>query len=98
MSELTRSLVALAGQIGDQHAAYQGQWQIGIRMDRLRGTQPWNKVQNPMTWPGHPYNRDDYERVTSATTEQLINTPADVANQIVAPLLRGLGATSPTAR
>ena len=54
VSELTQSLVALAGQIGDQHAAYQGQWQIGIRMDRLRGTQPWNKVQNPMTWPATP--------------------------------------------
>jgi hypothetical protein len=60
-------------------------------MDRLRGTQPLDKVQNPFSWPGHPYTRDDYERITTATTEQLVNTPKAVADQLVMPLLRGLG-------
>lgn len=94
---LAHTFAAFTGLISDQHAAYQGQWQLGIRMDRLRGTQSWNKARDLMSWPGHPYNRDDYERVTTASTEQLVNTPGTVADQIVAPLLRGLGDTRTTA-
>jgi hypothetical protein len=88
---VTQSFAAFAGQLADQHAAYQGQWKLGIRMDRLRGSQPLDTVQNPFEWPGHPYTRDDYERITMATTEQLVNTPRAVADQLVMPLLRGLG-------
>jgi hypothetical protein len=60
-------------------------------MGRLRGVQPSDTVQDPFGWPGHPYTRDDYERTTTATTEQLVNTPKAVADQLVTPLLRGLG-------
>jgi hypothetical protein len=42
-------------------------------------------------WPGNPYSRDDYERVTSTSTEELVNAPHAVAERLVAPLLRGLG-------
>lgn len=91
---MAQSFAAFAGQIGDQHAAYQGQWQFGIRMDRLRGSLPWSIARNPMNLPGHPYNREHYERVTTASTDQLLDTPEAVANQIVAPLLRGLAVTA----
>jgi hypothetical protein len=34
---LAHSVAALAGRLADVYAAYQGQWRLGIRMDRLRG-------------------------------------------------------------
>jgi hypothetical protein len=94
---LAHSLVAFAGQLADQHAAYQGQWQLGIRMDRLHKALAWDTARDLARRPGHPYTRDDYERITTATTEQLVNTPRAVADQLVMPLLRGLGVAAPYA-
>jgi hypothetical protein len=89
---LTHSVAALAGRLADEHAAYQGQWRLGIRMDRLRGAVPLDLLQgHPLRRPGNPYTRDEYKRVTSASTEELVNTPHAVAEHLVAPLLRGLG-------
>jgi hypothetical protein len=88
---LAHSVAALAGRLADEHAAYQGQWRLGIRMDRLRGAVPLDFLQDPFRRLGNPYTRDDYERVTSASTEELVNAPHTVAERLVAPLLRGLG-------
>jgi hypothetical protein len=89
---LTHTVAALAGRLADAYAAYQGQWRLGIRMDRLRGAVPLDLLQgHPLHRPGHPYTRDEYERVTSASTEELVNAPHAVAERLVAPLLRGLG-------
>jgi hypothetical protein len=89
---LAHSVAALAGRLADEHGAYQGQWRLGIRMDRLRGAVPLDLLQgHPLDRPGNPYNRDEYERVTSASTEELVNAPHAVAERLVAPLLRGLG-------
>jgi hypothetical protein len=61
-------------------------------VDRLRGAVPLDRLQgHPLHRPGHPYTRDEYERVTSASTEELVNAPHAVAERLVAPLLRGLG-------
>jgi hypothetical protein len=88
---LTHSVAALAGRLADEHAAYQGQWRLGIRMDRLRGAVPLDRLQNPLHRIGNPYTRDEYERVASASTEELVKAPHAVAERLVAPLLRGLG-------
>jgi hypothetical protein len=89
---LAHSVAALAGRLGDAYTAYQGQWRLGIRMDRLRGAVPLDRLQGPsLHRPGHPYTRDEYERSTSASTEELVNAPHAVAGRLVAPLLRGLG-------
>jgi hypothetical protein len=89
---LAHSVAALAGRLADEHGAYQGQWRLGIRMDRLRGVVPLDLLQgHPLHRPGNPYSRDEYERVTSASTEELVNAPHAVVERLVAPLLRGLG-------
>jgi hypothetical protein len=89
---LTHSVAALAGRLADEYAAYQGQWRLGIRMDRLHGAVPLDLPQgHPFHRVGHPYTRDEYERVISASTENLVNAPHAVAERLVAPLLRGLG-------
>jgi hypothetical protein len=88
---LARQIVTLAGQIGDQHAAYQGQWRLGILIDRLKGVLPADRLHPMSGSVGGPYSRDTYERITSATTEELTGAPGQVAERLVAPLLRGLG-------
>ena len=62
-------------------------------MDRLRGAVPLDLLQggNPLHRPGNPYSREEYEKVTSASTEELINAPHAVAERLLAQLLRGLG-------
>lgn len=88
---LTQAFVALAGRLSDQYAAYQGQWQLGVRIDRLRGVVPMDKLVGPGNPPGHPYTRDEYERFTAASTEELVNAPHAITERLLAPLLRGLG-------
>ena len=88
---LVHSVAALAGRLADEHGAYQGQWHLGIRMDRLRGAVPLDLLQDPLRRLGSPYSRDEYERATSASTEELADAPHAVAERLVAPLLRGLG-------
>jgi hypothetical protein len=88
---LTYAGAALAGRLADQYAAYQGQWRVGLRMDRLRGVVPADRLAYGSFGPGNPYSREEYEHVTSATTEELVNAPEVVAERVVERLLRGLG-------
>ncbi|MYW97441.1 hypothetical protein G3I59_44220 [Amycolatopsis rubida] len=87
---LTHTFLAPAGQLGDEHAAYQGQWRLGLRVDRMRNVLAADKMSPGMGWYAHPYSRDDYVRVTSASTGQLVETQREIAERLVAPLLRGL--------
>jgi hypothetical protein len=88
---LTHSVVALAGRLAGEYAGYQGQWRLGIRTDRLRGAVPLDLLQDPLGRLGNPYSPEEYEKVTSAATEELLNAPHAAAERLVAPLLRGLG-------
>lgn len=88
---LTHFVAALAGRLADEFGAYQGQWRLGVRMDRLIRAVPLDVRDSPFGGPGNPYSRDDYEKVTSASTEELINAPHAVAERLLAQLLRGLG-------
>lgn len=89
--DLTHFVVALAGRLADEYTGYQGQWQPGIRMDRLRGAVPLDLLQDLLSTAGNPYSREEYEKLTSASTEEMLNAPHAVAERLVAPLLRGLG-------
>jgi hypothetical protein len=88
---LTRSVAALAGRLADEFGAYQGQWRLGVRMDRLLDAVPADIRDSPFGGPGNAYSRDDYEKVTTASTEELANAPHAVAERLVGQLLRGLG-------
>jgi hypothetical protein len=90
---LTQAFMAITGRLGGEHGAYQGQWQLGIRIDRLRDVVPADKVYPAPGQPriGYPYTRDDYERTTTAATEELINAPQAVTERLLAPLLRAVG-------
>jgi hypothetical protein len=83
-------VATLAGRLGDQHAAYQGQWQIGLLLDGLRGVLPVDHFETHAA-VGSPYSRDAYQRATTGSTEELVNAPLEVAGRLVAPLMRALG-------
>ena len=88
---LTHFVVALAGRLADEYSGYQGQWQLGMRMDRLRGAVPLDLLQDLLSLAGNPYSREEYEKLTSASTEEMLDAPHAVAERLAAPLLRGLG-------
>jgi hypothetical protein len=90
--ELAYTVAALAGRLADQYGAYQGQWRLGLRMDRLRDAVPLDRLQYQARGPaGNRYTRDEYEHVTSSSTEQLVSAPEVVAERLVTRLLRALG-------
>jgi hypothetical protein len=62
---LTYSVAALAGRLADEHAGYQGQWRLGVRMDRLRGAVPLDTLQDALRKPGSPYTVTMTNRVSS---------------------------------
>ncbi len=89
---LAHAVASLAGRLADEHAGYQGQWRLGLRLDRLHGAVPLDLLEGAFgSRIGNPYSRGEYERVTSASTDDLVLKPAAVAERLVAPLLRGLG-------
>ncbi|MEU4526104.1 ATP-binding protein [Amycolatopsis sp. NPDC024027] len=87
---LTRSFVAFVGALSDEHAAYQGQWQLALRIDAMNDACSGDALRS-FTQRVIPYAGDSYERTTTATTEELVTAPADVAGRLVNTLLRSLG-------
>lgn len=86
---LTRSVAALAGRLADEFGSYQGRWHLGVRMDRLLNVVPYDAIHSPF-WPGYGYNRNEYEKFTTAPTEEMVNAPHAVAERLLAQLIRGL--------
>ncbi|MEH1124834.1 AlbA family DNA-binding domain-containing protein [Micromonospora sp. CPCC 206061] len=91
---LTHSVLTLAGRLADHYAAYQGQWIVGVRLDRLKDVVPYEHVLSLGGDFGNPYSRDEYERVTTTTTAELVDQAPAVVERLFGPLLRGLGIDS----
>jgi len=87
---LTCGTAQLAGLLADEVSGYQGSWQVGVLIDRLRGVVPHEAVQHHGDI-GQAFNRDEYSRATITTTDELVNGPAAVAERATKPLLVALG-------
>jgi hypothetical protein len=87
---LTYSVAALAGALADQYGTYQGQWQLGVRLDKLRGAIAYRDRLWAVGSRVPSFTRDEYQRTTSASTEELVEAPHEVTERLVAPLLRAL--------
>ena len=87
---LVHGTVALAADLADQHSGYQGQWQIGLRLTGLARAFAQEYVREGDTEDVQPYNRDTYQRTTTAHTVELTDHAASITERLVAPLLRGL--------
>lgn len=82
--------LAFAADLADQYSGYQGQWQIGLRLTGLAGSFAHEYVREGDTDVVQSYNRDSYQRTTTAHTVELADHAASVTERLVAPLLRGL--------
>ncbi|MEU8251615.1 hypothetical protein [Nonomuraea sp. NPDC048916] len=87
---LTHGALALAGELASRYASYQGQWQIGLRLDGLQGAMAYDYVEHGDDDTVRLYDRPAYERTALCTTEQLLEQPAVFTERLVGPLLRGL--------
>lgn len=91
---LVHGTLSLAADLADRYANYQGQWQIGLRLTGLRGAIAYEYVQQGDTDMTQPYNRNVYQRTTSAHTIELADRAAAVTERLVAPFLRGMAIDS----
>jgi hypothetical protein len=62
------STVAIAGRLADGHGAYQGEWTIGVRLDRMRGVVAARPPDMFGRSDRHPYTADEYEQIVRSTT------------------------------
>jgi hypothetical protein len=88
---LTYSAVALAGKLADQYGTYQGQWRLGVYLKELKEAVGY--IPNMQSGFDDDFNHfagDNYERTATASTEELVNSPQNVTERLLAPLLRGL--------
>src|SRR5688572_6659814 len=62
--------IAVAGRLAETVNGYQGQWSIGVLVDNLKGVGP---LDGWRTWGdmGVPYSRDEYEQITTTSTNEL---------------------------
>jgi hypothetical protein len=87
---LVYAAVALAGRLADTHGAYQGEWTVGVRLDRMRGVRAWSADAFGRV-TGHAYTAEGYEQVVYTTTSEMVEAPQQVTERLVSRLLRGLG-------
>ncbi|GGK11055.1 hypothetical protein GCM10010123_46270 [Pilimelia anulata] len=86
---LTHSALMLAGLLAERHTAYQGAWAVGLLVDRLKATEPSDRIQSG--WHGGTaYSRDEYVRTTETTTAELADSSENVVQRLLGTLLRGL--------
>jgi hypothetical protein len=86
-------LLGIAGLLGDGPAAYQGLWEIAVRVSNLNECYDFEQVHDfqvgtPRTFRGG----SAYEETATATTAQLVKEPWVVTEQLLARLVRALGA------
>lgn len=87
---LVHSTLALAADLAQRHARYDGQWDIGLRVTGIKHAIAYEYVQNGDEDTVQPYDEDTYERTAVAVTTDLAGNAAATAERLIAPLLRAL--------
>lgn len=87
---LTYAALALAGDLAEKHAGYQGQWQLGLRIEGLKGAIASDHRHTGDFYDLAPYDRDVYQRATESTTAELLDHPEAATERLVGQLLRAL--------
>jgi hypothetical protein len=90
---LARDSLALTARLAESQSSYQGEWQVGLRMDRMRGVLPVDLLY----WPSgsrHPYTADEYLSIDTTTTLEMSEDPGSVVLRLTGRLLRSLGVES----
>ncbi len=88
--ELTHHTVHAAGRIAQAHLGFNGQWQVGVYLDRLAGKQSSRAAE----YGGRrlpPYPNPAFQTVITATTRELVEDTPAVVRRLLGRFLRGLG-------
>lgn len=85
-----RSVLAVAAAVAD-HAGYNGGWNLGFSAGRLEGALDDSRLRDFGAGYGPAYPDANYTRTTTASTAELLDTPAAVTGRLLLPLLRVLG-------
>jgi hypothetical protein len=68
---------------------YRGSWGYGLACVGIEGLVSHEFYKNLME-SGNPYDRDNYERVTTAPLQEIEDSPTAIVNRLVGPFLRGI--------
>lgn len=80
----------LAALVAQSHLGFNGLWQIGVHLDRLRGLRTYRaRIRIAGYMPDYP--NDDFESLSTATTDDLIHSTSRVVSDLLGGYLRGLG-------
>lgn len=71
-------------------SGYRGPWGFGIAATKVRGLTS-HALSMDIGRTAFPYDRDDYEEVTTATLQEIEDTPGVVVNRVVGQFVRGVG-------
>ncbi|GAA4193311.1 hypothetical protein GCM10022288_26900 [Gryllotalpicola kribbensis] len=74
-----------------EEVGYRGSWGLALGVNGLVGKSSYLFQQELWQQSGPVYDRDEYEEVTVASLDDLVNEPQAVAYRLVGGLLRGLG-------
>jgi len=69
---------------------YRGSWGFGIACVGIEGLESYESTKN-FSASGTAYDRDTYEKVTSASLAEIQDAPGRVVNRLVGQFLRGTG-------
>ncbi|MBC9003845.1 AlbA family DNA-binding domain-containing protein [Micromonospora aurantiaca (nom. illeg.)] len=87
---MVHATLLLAGLLGDRHTGYQGQWQIGVRVEGLQDAVPHEATRGMGLDLRDRYDTDVYEAITTADTAELTGSTHAVVERLLGRLLRGL--------
>jgi hypothetical protein len=92
---LVYSTLALAGAIAHEVSGYEGRWQAGVRIGGMSGAYALDFAQVVHDRDRRaPYRPDIYERATTASQIEMLDTPETVTKRLMSSLLRSLGVAS----
>ncbi len=87
---LTHSALALAVDLGQRFANYDGPWDIGLRLTGIKHVIAYDYVRSGDEDMVHPYDEDTYQRIVTTTSTDLSVDAAETTERLVASLLRAL--------
>lgn len=90
--ELAHQLVSVSAGILSTHAAYNGNWDIGVHATKLQGLKStFAMSERNYRYSESPFQTEDYTSTISADTNEMLTTPQAVVERLYSRFTRGMG-------
>lgn len=88
--ETAHHAIRAAATLGREHVGFNGQWQLGVLVDQLKGLQASQAAEyGGLALPAFP--SDEVRHVVTASTDEMLESTPGVVASLLARFLRGLG-------